>query len=107
MRRLSIGQVYELRKKFFGSELEEAPKDKERKEKAVAILTECYDSFKKTFNYRILRINGEDYDEVCEGAFLVALGKLGNMKTNQVPILDSSNNLFKRCCVFVDIEVMG
>ena len=84
MRRLSIGQVYELRKKFFGNELEEAPKDKERKEKAVAILTECYDSFKKTFSYRIVRLNGADYDEVCEGAFSVALGKLGNMKTIQV-----------------------
>jgi len=29
-------------------------------------------------------MNGIDYNEVCEGAFLVALGKLGNMKTNQV-----------------------
>lgn len=66
--------------------MEEAPKDKERKEKAIAILSECYDSFKKVFNYRIVRVNGEEYDEVCEGAFLVALGKLGNMKTNQVCI---------------------
>jgi hypothetical protein len=87
---LTIGQVYELRKKLFGSQLEEAPKDKERKEKAVGILKECYDSFSKKFNYHILRLNGDDYDEVCEGAFLVALGKLGNMKTNQVPIFDSS-----------------
>ena len=70
---MTIGQVYELRKKLFGSQLEEAPKDKERKEKAVGILKECYDSFSKTFNYRILRLNGDDYDEVCEGAFLVAL----------------------------------
>ena len=34
-----------------------------------------------------LRLKGENYDEVCEGAFLVALGKLGNMKTNQVPLI--------------------
>ena len=85
-----IGQVYELRKKLFGSQLEEAPKDKERKEKAVAILKECYDCFSKSFKYRILRLDGDDYDEVCEGAFLVALGKLGNMKTNQMSMLDSS-----------------
>ena len=87
---MTIGQVYELRKKLFGSQLEEAPKDKERKEKAVAILKDCYDSSTKSFKYRILRLNSDDFDEVCEGAFLVALGKLGNMKTNQVPIFDSS-----------------
>ena len=63
--------------------MEEAPKDKERKERAVSILAECYDTFTKSFKYRITRVNREDYDEVCEGAFLVALGKLGNMKTNQ------------------------
>jgi hypothetical protein len=84
LRRLTIGQVYELRRRFFGGELEEAPKDKERKERAVSILAECYDTFTKSFKYRITRVNREDYDEVCEGAFLVALGKLGNMKTNQV-----------------------
>ena len=81
---MSVGQIYEHRKRFFGGVLEEAPKDKERKERAVSIITECYDAFKKSFSYRILRMNGIDYDEVCEGAFLVALGKLGNMKTNQV-----------------------
>ena len=94
---MTIGQVYELRKKLFGSQLEEAPKDKERKEKAVAILKECYDCFSKSFKYRILRLDGDDYDEVCEGAFLVALGKLGNMKTNQVSILDSSLICFLSC----------
>ena len=92
LRRLSIGQVYELRRRFFGAELEEAPKDKERKERALSILTECYDIFEKSFHYRIFRVNGNDYDEVCEGAFLVALGKLGNMKPNQV-IIGSA----KRC----------
>ena len=95
---MTIGQVvYELRKKLFSSQLEEAPKDKERKKKAVAILKECYDCFSKSFKYRILRLDGDDYDEVCEGAFLVALGKLGNMKTNQVSILDSSLICFLSC----------
>lgn len=85
MRKLSIGQVHDLRKRYFGSELEEAPRDKERKARALEILEECYDSFNKKFVFRLMRLDGiNKYDEVCEGAFLVALGKLGNMKANQV-----------------------
>ena len=55
-------QIYGFRKRYFGNELAAAPKDKERKAK----------------------LDGEEFDEVCEGAYLVALGKHGNLKTNQV-----------------------
>lgn len=34
-----------------------------------------------------MRMDGEEFDEVCEGAYLVALGKHGNMKTNQVSFI--------------------
>ena len=80
-----IGQICEFRKSYFGNELSAAPKDKERKAKTVQFLQDCYNPITKQFHFRIMRIDGEEFDEVCEGAYLVALGKHGNMKVNQVP----------------------
>jgi len=84
LKQLRIGQIYELRKRYFGNELAAAPKDKERKAKTIELLQECYNNITKQFHFRIMRLDGEEFDEVCEGAYLVALGKHGNMNTNQV-----------------------
>lgn len=84
LKQLRIGQICEFRKRYFGNELAAAPKDKERRAKTIEFLQDCYNPINKKFQFRILRMDGEDFDEVCEGAYLVALGKHGNMKTNQV-----------------------
>ena len=84
LQKLTVGQVCQFRKRYWGGPYEAAPKDKDRKQKSIDILKDCYDVFNKTFNFRILKIDGENFDQVCEGAFLVALGKQENMQLSQV-----------------------
>jgi hypothetical protein len=72
--------------RYWGTELEEAPKDKERQQKSIEILGEFYEKVEKNdFMFRIpCWQDSSKFDYVCEAAFLVALGKSSNMEVNQV-----------------------
>jgi hypothetical protein len=60
LRRLTIGQVfYELRRRFFGGELEEAPKDKERKERAYQFLLNVTTHLRSPSNTESLASTGK------------------------------------------------
>lgn len=88
---VTVGDIISMRRSFWGDILEPAPKTKVRREKQREILTDAYDKFRKCFRFRIKstsqrwkqrsknKAEDNQFVDVCESAYLVALGRTGNM----------------------------
>jgi hypothetical protein len=88
LQRLPLGDIVALRSSFWGEMLEPAPKVNVRRQKQIDLLLEAYDKFEKMFRFLVpstLNDSSNKSTEVCESAYIVALGRHGNTDSiNQV-----------------------
>jgi len=82
--KLTIGQLFTLRQLFWGSKFEDAPKTKERRQKQTELLFDAFERRTDSFHFRVPFNENDGYVDVCESAYVVALGRHGNMETNQI-----------------------
>jgi hypothetical protein len=69
---------------FWGSKFEDAPKTKERRQKQTELLLDAFERRTDSFHFRVPFNENDGYVDVCESAYVVALGRHGNMETNQI-----------------------
>ena len=85
LQRLPLGDIVSLRTGFWGKITAPAPKVNERRARQVDILLNCYNKHDKNFRFMVPSFDDKTVStEVCESAYIVALGRHGSMDSNQV-----------------------
>jgi hypothetical protein len=85
LRRLPLGDIVSLRSGFWGDINGTAPKVNERRARQVDILLDAYNKHDKNFRFMVPSFDDKTKStEVCESAYIVALGRHGSMDSNQV-----------------------
>ena len=85
LQRLPLGDIVSLRTGFWGKITAPAPKVNERRARQVDILLDCFNKHDKNFRFMVPSFDDKTKStEVCESAYIVALGRHGSMDSNQV-----------------------